>query len=71
MTVAIRIEIEVRKAVLRAPRLTTLCRGKAQRAVSAIAVGTVECRIPHVYAKIQILRTRITIAIADIHTRVI
>ena len=72
MTVAIRIETAISKAVLRAPRLTTLWRGKAQRAVPAPTVDAAcIARIPHVIAEIQVACTRLTIAIADIHTRVI
>ena len=68
MTVAIRIETAISKAVLRAPRLTRRVCSEAQRAVSAIAVDAA-CivDIPHVIAKIQVAGTRLTIAIADIH----
>ena len=72
MTVAIRIEIAPREAVLSTPGLTTVGGGKAQRAVSAPTVDAAcIARIPHVIAKIQVAGTRLTIAIADIHTRVI
>ena len=68
MTVAKRIEIEVRKAVLRAPRLTRRVCSEAQRAVPAPTVDAAcSARMPHVKAESQVACTRLTIAIADIH----